>query len=540
MLAAWRQTDTHFSVERRMSLSLSDAVMSITATTVTDTLAFLIGGISDFRSVRYFCFYTGLAVVFDYLYQITFFAACMVFSGTREAEGRHCITMRRIKEPEPDGEKKEKDLERTKEKYSYAEGKSANTDGKVDHAFMKFFRDIFGPLIMNPWIKVLVFLIYAGYLGVAIWGCFLVEQGLTEQNLVREGSKASEFLDLKYEYFKKYEPAVSFVIQTEQNYWEPEVQDAINRTLGELQEDEHFHDSSLTISWLHEYKRFLELVGISDINKDLFMSILRDQFLQIPAYEPFKLDIVFDETNTSIISSRYIVMGKDLYSSEDEKAMMLEARRVASNCEFPAVSYSPAFIYFDQFVAVIPTTAQNMALAIGSIIFASFLLIPSATCCVWVTIAVISILVGVVGYMTFWNVNLHSMSLLTLILSVGFSVDYTIHITSAFVSAPGLRRRDRAIHALYSVGMPIVQGSLSTMFAIFLFAFSSHYAFRVFFKSLTLVILFGVAHGLVFLPVVLSVLGPQSTSSVQQTPRKSKSQEPPSWDLCRADLFLYD
>ena len=258
------------------------------------------------------------------------------------------------------------------------------------------------------------------------------------------------------------------------------------------------------------------------------MSILRDQFLQIPAYEPFKLDIVFDETNTSIISSRYIVMGKNLYSSEDEKAMMLEARRATSNCEFPAVSYSPAFIYFDQFVAVIPTAIQNMMLAIACIIFASFLFIPSATCCFWVIIAVISILVGVVGYMTFWHVNLHSISLLTLILSVGFSVDYTIHITSAFVSAPGLRRRDRAIHALYSVGMPIVQGSLSSLLPIFLVAFSSYYGFSVFFKSLTLVILFGVTHGLFFLPVVLSVFGPRSTSSAQQTPSKSKAKELPS------------
>ena len=46
-------------------------------------------------------------------------------------------------------------------------------------------------------------------------------------------------------------------------------------------------------------------------------------------------------------------------------AMKLEARRVASNCEFPAVSYSPALIYFDKFVAVIPTAIQNMVLAIA-------------------------------------------------------------------------------------------------------------------------------------------------------------------------------
>ena len=530
MLAAWRQTSVNLPVERRMSLSLADAVMSITATTVTDTLAFMIGSVSDFLSVRIFCLVTGLAVIFDFLYQVTFFAACMVFSGTREAEGRHCVTMRRIRPLS--GKSVVEDARPSKQRLDGKDSKGYNysgpvsddhysdddEDGKIDHAFMTFFRDRFGPLIMHPAMKCFVLLIYIGYIGGAIYGCLRIEQGLTEQNLVRKDSEAYRYLDLKYDYFTTFEPPVSLVIETEQNYWEEETQQAINRTLSQLEQNVHFHDASLTMSWLHEYKRFLNLVGIADMTKELFISVLRDQFLQIPVFEPFKLDIVFDETNSSIVSTRYFVMGNDLQTSEDQKAMMLHARSVAANCEFPAIAYSPAFVYFDQFVAVIPTTIQNMVLAIASIIFASFLLIPSAICCVWVTVAVVSILTGVVGYMTLWDVNLHSMSLLTLILSVGFSVDFTIHITSAFVYSRGASRRDRAIHALYAVGMPIVQGSLSTMFAIFLFAFSAHYAFRVFFKSLTLVILFGVTHGLVFLPVTLSVFGPQNSCRPPVTP----------------------
>lgn len=36
MLGAWRTTDRHLSVEKRMALTMSDAGLSITVTSVTD------------------------------------------------------------------------------------------------------------------------------------------------------------------------------------------------------------------------------------------------------------------------------------------------------------------------------------------------------------------------------------------------------------------------------------------------------------------------------------------------------------------------
>ena len=89
MPAAWRQTDFRWSVEDRMGAAFSEAALSITITSITDALAIGIGAITKFRSVRIFCTYTVVAVAFDYFYQITFFAACMVLSGQREANNLH-------------------------------------------------------------------------------------------------------------------------------------------------------------------------------------------------------------------------------------------------------------------------------------------------------------------------------------------------------------------------------------------------------------------------------------------------------------------
>ena len=96
MLAAWRQTDFRWTVEERMGKTFSEAAVSITITSLTDALSIGIGSITKFRSVRVFCTYTVIAIVFDYFYQITFFAACMVLSGRREANNLHPITCTKV------------------------------------------------------------------------------------------------------------------------------------------------------------------------------------------------------------------------------------------------------------------------------------------------------------------------------------------------------------------------------------------------------------------------------------------------------------
>ena len=63
--------------------------------------------------------------------------------------------------------------------------------------------------------------------------------------------------------------------------------------------------------------------------------------------------------------------------------------------------------------------------------------------------------------------------------------------------------KTRSIQSLYSLGLPIIQGALSTILSVLALAFSSAYVFQVFFKTMLLVIGFGALHGLVFLPVLL-------------------------------------
>uniref|UniRef100_A0A1I7W445 SSD domain-containing protein n=1 Tax=Loa loa TaxID=7209 RepID=A0A1I7W445_LOALO len=96
MSAAWHRTNVEQDVSHRLSESLAEAAVAISITTITDMLTFGIGCLTTLPSVQMFCFYTFMGITFTYLYQLTFFTAVMAYSGKREGNGLHAITLKPI------------------------------------------------------------------------------------------------------------------------------------------------------------------------------------------------------------------------------------------------------------------------------------------------------------------------------------------------------------------------------------------------------------------------------------------------------------
>lgn len=63
--------------------------------------------------------------------------------------------------------------------------------------------------------------------------------------------------------------------------------------------------------------------------------------------------------------------------------------------------------------------------------------------------------------MTFWGVRLESVSIITVIMSIGFAVDLSAHIGYAYVKSDG-DRYAKAISALETIGWPILMVLNST------------------------------------------------------------------------------
>lgn len=98
----------------------------------------------------------------------------------------------------------------------------------------------------------------------------------------------------------------------------------------------------------------------------------------------------------------------------------------------------------------------------------------------------------------------------------GFSVDFTAHICYAYMSSTAKHPDDKVKEALYALGLPIFQGSVSTVLGMLALLLANNYIFSVFFKMVFLVVFFGAMHGLFLLPVLLSLFGPGSCTRVKK------------------------
>uniref|UniRef100_A0A673JC79 Patched domain-containing protein 3 n=2 Tax=Sinocyclocheilus rhinocerous TaxID=307959 RepID=A0A673JC79_9TELE len=495
MISCWQKTEVDKAIEVRLAETYKEAGVSITITTLTDVLAFYIGLLTPFRSVQSFCMYTSTALLFCYVFNITFFGACLAFNGRREKGNRHWLTCMRV--PEATGDAK----------GCYVGGAyDKNTRKEFEMPMDSFFKNYYGPFLTRVWVKVLVCLIYAGYLAVSIYGCFQIQEGLDLKHLAADGSYVADYYDNEDEFFSDFGPNVMLVTKDEHfQYWNPTARESLDLCLENFQ-NLTMADSDLPpISWLHVYEQFGMNSGFDVDNETQFKSHLT-AFLN---YSGFSQDVNF--TNNQIHASRMFVQTVNIRTAIDEKNMLNAFRETADECgklQTPVdlIVYHPAFIYFDQYAVIITNTIQNIIVATCAMLVISLLLIPNPLCSLWVTFAIASVIVGVAGFMALWDVSLDSVSMINLVICIGFSVDFSAHISYAFVSSEKSSANEKAIDAITKLGYPIVQGAVSTIAGVVVLAAAKSYIFRTFFKIMFLVILFGAIHGIVFIPVFLTFL----------------------------------
>lgn len=378
-----------------------------------------------------------------------------------------------------------------------------STDAE-EHLVMKFFHRKVGPLLMRPWAKGIVLVVYAAYLTVALWGCAHLRAGVSFSKLSNSGSYLSMYYHSKDELFNNYGPSVSLVVTEPMEYHLPQNQQKLLEMLETFENHSDYFVNNQSVCWLRQFLKFLEHYPRVMRTEDDFVQTLRYQFLKMNGPDVFNHDITFNEEGTRIIGSRFYVQSKWFQKTE---VMMLEARRLAETFTDPKVTvFHQTFVYFDQPVAVLPNTMQNIGIAMAVMFVIAIMFVPHPLCAIWVTLATGSIEAGVIGFMTLWDVNVDFISMTYLILCIGFSVDFSVHITYGFISSNAPTGNKKAIDALGTLGYPVMQSGISTVLGIIFLCTSISYLFLSFFKCMLLVILFGIMHAIFVLPVVLSLL----------------------------------
>ncbi|XP_026230514.1 patched domain-containing protein 3 [Anabas testudineus] len=495
MISCWQRTRVLDTVPDRLAGTYKEAAVSITITSLTDALALLLGYSSPFGSVRSFCLYAAMSVCFCYLFNITFLGACMALNGQREAGNKHWFTCAKIPEDVPS---------RTSKAFSICcVGGSYNriTEKEETEPVSHIFERFYGPFLTHKLIKASVFVIYMGYLAVGIYGCLMLKEGLDIRNLALDGSYIIGYYNNQRQHFSEYSYSVMVAVKQTFPYWDEDEQKLLHSCISNF---ESLNYVNSTLAWFLSFQRYANATGINISSQEAFRTHL-PRFLELNSM--FRQDVNFTADN-HIQASRFFIQTLNRTTGED---MMVGLRKAAAECPLELLVYHPAFIYFDQYTVILDTTIQTVLLAVTVMLAVSLVLISNPLCSVWVAFAICSVIVGVTGFMALWGINLDSISMINLVMCIGFSVDFSAHMTYSFVSSPKSDVNQKATDALAHLGCPILQGAFSTILGVVVLSMSGSYIFRTFFKIVFLVITFGLLHGLVFIPVFLTLFKASGT-----------------------------
>lgn len=315
------------------------------------------------------------------------------------------------------------------------------------------------------------------------------------------------------------------VVSGEYDYSDLMIQEQVENLTRSLEASKYISEPIYTESWLRSF------IGYVRRNDDFLNANITDEHnfikhlkkLWLFPNSAFSLDVKFDDTGEKIVASRFLIQAVNVSGTNQEKDMVKELRSICAASPLNASVFHPYFVFFDQFELVRPTSIQCMIFGAFVMMLISFIFIPNIFCCLWVAFCIVSIELGVAGYMALWDVNLDSISMINLIMCIGFSVDFTAHICYAYMRSKRPRAEDRVKDSLYSLGLPIVQGAASTILGLMALLLAGTYIFLVFFKMVFLVIFIGALHGMFLLPVLLSLFGPGACSGGESEPGEEEN-----------------
>uniref|UniRef100_A0A7S0EGY1 SSD domain-containing protein n=1 Tax=Hanusia phi TaxID=3032 RepID=A0A7S0EGY1_9CRYP len=182
--------------------------------------------------------------------------------------------------------------------------------------------------------------------------------------------------------------------------------------------------------------------------------------------------------------------------------------KVKKNLQLDIYAYSIFYAFFEQYLGIESSALSVSALAIAALALVLVLLLRNALCAFLIMVVAVTIEVVMVGVMGLCDIKLNALSTVNLVAAIGISVEFSVHLTHAFLSAKGPAEA-RAIRAVTGVGRAVFSGIAITKFlgvAVLGLAHSRIFVVYYFRMYMALVVC-GSFFGLCLLPVLLVLHG---------------------------------
>eukprot|EP00934_Nitzschia_sp_Nitz4_P002728 Nitzschia sp. Nitz4//scaffold71_size96697//41966//44816//NITZ4_004693-RA/size96697-augustus-gene-0.144-mRNA-1//1//CDS//3329557241//2718//frame0 len=486
-------------IVHRIEQTVEDIGMSITLTTLTSTTAFALGCLSTIPAVIWLCLYAFPTILISFLYQFTFFIAIMVIDERRVLDNRRdclcCVTVSSAED---------------EEEAMPATTKAAEPQESRIDKFMGCYAD---HILLNNWAKAMVIVAFAGLLGGCAYSASKLKQSFDFSEVLPDDSYIVPFVESLDDYSSRGGATVDVYFRN-QDQSSPDVQAQMESYIDALTAMDQIENPP-SFFWLRDFHSYVETNDITELSfEDQFA-----QFFQDPVYnEIYGEDIVLAENGTIIASRTTMYMNNvPQDSAVTELIRALEDQRDVTSKQdinkglesWSFFTYTEDYLIWEFYSVAVEELILSTVLGVVSVTILSTLMMPHWSAFFFVGPLICVLYVDLLGVLQWAGIAVNPVSYISMVMSIGLLVDFIVHVLLRYYEETGTRY-ERTKSMLKTMGSSVLLGGISTFLGVLPLAFSTSNIFFTVFVTFLGLVLLGMAHGLLLLPVLLSIFGPET------------------------------